>query len=106
MQIPFTAPHLPELDALPAERRALVLGQYALSPEARRFARLFQSTAVAAVAVFLVGQVLDDWLRAACFVAAPLLLVGGMALYRLSANRVILAILHSQNFDHGHPPAA
>lgn len=100
MRIPFTAPRLPELDALPVEQRTLVLGRYARSAEARRFIRFVQASIIAALALFFIAQALHGVVRAICFLAAALFLFGGVAFYRIAATRAIRAILQSTDFDH------
>jgi hypothetical protein len=109
MRIPFTAPQIPELDALPVEQRALVLRSYARSTAARRCVRFFQASILVAAVLFCIALTSHGATRAACMLAVALSLVGGVVCYRVAATRAIRVILRNGDSDlgeHGGTPKA
>ena len=109
MRIPFTAPQIPELDALPVDQRALVLRNYARSTRARRCVRFFQTSILVAAVLFCIALTSPGTVRAACMLAGALSLVGGVVYYRVAATRAIRTILRSGDSDledHGGTPKA
>src|SRR5260370_40540456 len=99
MRVPFTAPQLPELDALPVDQRTLVLERYARSADARRFIRFVQVSILAAVILFCIALTFHGAVRAICCLAAASSLVGGVAYYRMAATKAIRTILHTTDSD-------
>jgi hypothetical protein len=66
MLLPFSAPRLPELDAMPVDKRRLILARYASSPEAHRFIRVFQISILAAAVLLGVAFSFAGAVRLAC----------------------------------------
>ena len=105
MRIPFTAPQLPELDALPLEKRRVVLASYASSSIARRFIRVVQIGISAAAVSLCVALNAHGPIRLVCCLASILFVVGAVAYYRVSATQAIRTILRSREHgeDRGNP---
>jgi small neutral amino acid transporter SnatA (MarC family) len=96
------SPQLPELDALPLERRTRVWRRYALSAEARRAVHCVQVSIFVGIGLFFFAQLFHGVVRAICFSAAALSPVGGVAYYRVAATRAIRSILRSADSETEH----
>src|ERR1035437_2822866 len=110
MLIPFTAPRSSELDALPPERRAKVLKDYAESEIARRLIRRTKAVLITAIVLGLTAAVVPDILdpapSGAAFVkmvtigfwsATVLTLIIAIVFYRSTSRRAICLIIKSED---------
>jgi hypothetical protein len=85
MQIPFSAPRLPELNALSGEQHKQVLAQYAKSVSAKRLIRVMQLSMFVALALFVIALNCEGIYRIVFSLAAFLSIVLGIITYRLGA---------------------
>jgi hypothetical protein len=92
MQLPFSAPRLPELNALSVEQRKRVLAQYAESVSARRLIRVIQLSMFVALALFVVALNTEGIYRIVFSLAAFLSIVLGIVTYRIGAAGALRAI--------------
>jgi hypothetical protein len=93
MHIPFSAPNVPELHALPTPERELVVRAYATSSSAKRLVRLFQASLFLSLAfLFLAVNSGGIW-RLICGAAVPISLVLGVVVYRVGATRALRRLL-------------
>jgi hypothetical protein len=93
MRIPFTAPKLPELDELSAERRLIILKHYAASTEARRLLKIFKALLFISIPLLLAPMA--SWTKpsVALLVTGIFVLINAIVYYRIASRQIILGIL-------------
>jgi len=97
MLIPFSAPHVPELDALAPSERARVLLLYASSQRASRLLWLFKGGLAVALVLFIIAVNLHGFAQAlliACSIAAIFL---GIVAYRFGAASELRKLVAGQS---------
>ena len=93
MHIPFSAPYIPELDALPDSERTRLMLSYTTSASAKRLIRLVQASMLLSLALLLLAINLGGTWRLLCGVAVPISLILGVVVYRVGATRALRKLL-------------
>jgi hypothetical protein len=94
MHIPFSAPDIPELDALPDSERTRLMLSYTTSASAKRLIRLVQVSMLLSLVLLLLAINSGGTWRLLCGAAVPISFVSGVVAYRIGATRALRRLLN------------